>query len=115
MGYIVGLMASLWLGIGRYVYSPIVPTAPVSTAGCNVTSDNVTMMSFADYNVATEAPYAPEDRCVVVCDVAMATREGATHVLRKDFWNGGCLVGVRLHVYILYARIIYYLHVRTRN
>ncbi|XP_013391934.1 sodium-coupled monocarboxylate transporter 1 [Lingula anatina] len=35
-GLITGLVMTFWIGIGAQIYKPILWTAPVSTAGCNV-------------------------------------------------------------------------------
>lgn len=60
-GFIIGLIATIWLGIGAFIYKPSVHKAPVSRIGCPV--DNATDVTSAYYNYTTTAATPrPEDK-----------------------------------------------------
>ena len=56
-GFISGLVATMWLGVGAYIYKPDIPRAPVSTAGCDVINSTMWSMSTSSmYDAPTALP-----------------------------------------------------------
>ncbi|KAI0219767.1 hypothetical protein LSAT2_028709 [Lamellibrachia satsuma] len=65
-GFIVGLIATLWLGMGAFIYRPSVYRPPVSLDGCSNANDSFTDVTsmYLNYSTSTAAVSrpVPEDR-----------------------------------------------------
>ena len=60
VGFLTGLAATMWLGIGAQVYKPPVWKPPVSTAGC--VAENITSLTTAMFTTTTEATILPSEK-----------------------------------------------------
>ena len=62
VGFISGLIATSWLGIGAFLYKPSVYKPPVSLAGCPVDNSTVVTSLYHNYSTAAAPESRPEDK-----------------------------------------------------
>ncbi|KAI0234881.1 Sodium-coupled monocarboxylate transporter 1 [Lamellibrachia satsuma] len=63
-GYLTGLVATSWLGIGAFIYKPYVYKPPVSLSECPVGNITYVTPMYLNDSTTTAATSRPEDRCL---------------------------------------------------